>query len=40
VSRQEIEEYWTIDDVFDANIVLDLREEAEEKAAREGTEAT
>jgi hypothetical protein len=34
VSRKEIEEYWTINDVFDANVVLDLKEELEELALK------
>jgi len=29
----EIEEQWTIEDVWDANVVLDLYDRAEQKAA-------
>jgi len=31
----EIETLWSIDDVHDANVILDLYEAAEQKAAKE-----
>ena len=33
-SLKEVEEDWSIDDVWDANVVLDLYDEAERKAAQ------
>jgi len=34
-SLREIEQFWSIDDVLDANLALDVWEDLEEKSAQE-----